>query len=472
MADSVLDFAALDSAAGAAEPAAAAEPVVETPAVEPAAEGEPEAAAESEAGAELNADGTPKEKVAADLPGTEATPHNVRQALKTMRDADPKNASVVKELHGAYERWTAAKAVFPKGVEEMKEAKEFLDVVGGHEGYETLKGTVDAINASDELLYAGDKQLTANIVEDLKAQGKLGALGKLMPSFLDAVKANDPEGYKAAYAPHFLAGLQAAQVPEVLANLSVALASEDAAVRAQGKKDADYAIAWYKGLQGQAEKAKSDEVNPERVKLEEERKAFAKQQEEFKTNQTTEFKNGVAKESQSADNRTLGKHLGVFLKTPYFKEFSRDSLQPLAREIQNSLWDTLKADKNYQAQMAALWGAKTPDKAKLLEYHRQKVDSLSEGIVRRAVQTMYPGYAKGGSAVARVAAVASKKATDAKVTAQSIATGKPVYVPQKPAWDALDMEHKDKSGKPDAQLLYIAGKGYMKSSNRFVTWRK
>ena len=92
MADSVLDFAALDSAAATTEPAAAAEPVVETPAAEPAAGAEP--AAEPEA--ELNADGTPKEKSAADLPGTEATPHNVRQALKALRDTDPKNASVVK----------------------------------------------------------------------------------------------------------------------------------------------------------------------------------------------------------------------------------------------------------------------------------------------------------------------------------------------------------------------------------------
>jgi hypothetical protein len=162
----------------------------------------------------------------------------------------------------------------------------------------------------------------------------------------------------------------------------------------------------------------------------------------------------------------------MFLKTPYFKEFSRDSLQPLAREIQNSLWDTLKADKNYQAQMAGLWGAKSPDKAKLLEYHRQKVDSISEGIVRRAVQTMYPGYAKGGTAVSRVAAAATTKATAAKVTAQSIATGKPVYVPQKPSWDNLQMDHRDINGKEDAQLLYIGGKGFLKGSGKFVTWRR
>lgn len=468
MADSVLDFAALDSAAATTEPAAAAEPVVETPAAEPAAGAEP--AAEPEA--ELNADGTPKEKSAADLPGTEATPHNVRQALKALRDTDPKNASVVKELHGAYERWAAAKAVFPKGVAEMQEAKEFIETVGGHEGFEKMRDTVAAIEASDTLLYAGDAQLTAQIVEDLKGQGKLDALGKIAPSFLDAVKENDPKGYAAAIAPHFLSGLQSAEVPQVFDAVTASLAKGTPEGYAEAKRIIDGASAWYKNLQSQAEKAKTDAVNPDRLKLEEDRKTFLKEQEAFKTNQTQEFKNGVAKESQSGDNRTLGKHLGVFLKAPYFKEFSRDSLQPLAREIQNSLWGTLKADKNYQAQMAALWGAKSPDKAKLLEYHRQKVDSISERIVRSAVQTMYPGYAKGGTAVARVAAVAGKKATDAKVTAQSIATGKPVYVAQKPSWDALDMEHKDKNGKPDAQLLFIAGKGYMKGSNRFVTWRK
>jgi hypothetical protein len=80
-----------------------------------------------------------KEKAASEaLPGDKNTPDNIRKVLKAIKDASPANAGVVKELHGAYERWNAAKAIFPKGVTEMKDAKAFIDLVGGAEGFETL----------------------------------------------------------------------------------------------------------------------------------------------------------------------------------------------------------------------------------------------------------------------------------------------------------------------------------------------
>ena len=118
------------------------------------------------------------------------------------------------------------------------------------------------------------------------------------------------------------------------------------------------------------------------------------------------------------------------------------------------LYDTLKADKTYQAQMKALWGAKSPDKAKILEYHTAKVQSLANDIVRRSVQKMYPDHAKGGSAAGRVAAATAKKVAAAKTDAAAAATGKPVYVAVKPSWDSIDW-YKDPK-----QHLYIAGKAY------------
>src|SRR5271157_2904658 len=104
----------------------------------------------------LNADGsekTPEEQAAfktaaaAKVTPLDSTPANVRTALKAMRDSDPKNAAVVKELHGSYERWSAAKAIFPKGVTEMQEAKAFIDSVGGPEGYQKTQEAAEAVAA-------------------------------------------------------------------------------------------------------------------------------------------------------------------------------------------------------------------------------------------------------------------------------------------------------------------------------------
>src|SRR5450631_2429651 len=150
MADALVDFASLDAtvdATPAAEVDSTPAPEVdsEVPAVD--ANSTVDAGKETETS---NADGTEKSpeeqaafktaaaaKIASDKT-LEGTPANVRSALKAMRDADPKNAGVVKELHGAFERWNAAKQIFPKGVAEMTEAKAFIDSVGGPDGYQKM----------------------------------------------------------------------------------------------------------------------------------------------------------------------------------------------------------------------------------------------------------------------------------------------------------------------------------------------
>jgi len=188
MADALLDFAALDSEAAAVEAPVVetSDSAVDTTTETPEVETEVEAKAEEQT-PEQKAERDKTAKAAADkLIDTKATPDNVRKALKAMRDADPKNAAVVKELHGAFERFNAYKTEFPT-VAAAKEAKEFIAAIGGPEGYEKLNGNLEAVKATDELLYNADPQLWKNVVEDLKASGHPEAMGKLAPSFLSQV---------------------------------------------------------------------------------------------------------------------------------------------------------------------------------------------------------------------------------------------------------------------------------------------
>ena len=481
----VLDFTGVDLAATASADASVVTPeVTEAPAAEVTPDSTP-AAEETQAAdatkktekTQYNSDGSPVEKTAEekteDLPGTDKTPAEIRQSLKALRDLDPKHAAAVKQLHGAYERYEAIKTIFPGGVNEIKAAKEFMDLVGGHEGYESLTSLKGRAEASDGQLYSGDPQLIKDIEADLKAQGKNDAWGKLAPAFLDAVKANDEAGYKAAFAPHFVAGLDSANLPGALDYLVKSLNDPDPAKAVAAAKEAALDIkTWYDKLSVENKKAKENVVSPERKQLDAERAAFLKQQEEFKTNQTTEFKNSVAKSCESVNNKSLGASLGAYLKMEFFKGFGRENLMPLGNTIKATLYETLKADNAYQAQMKAMWGAKTPDRAKIEEYHKAKVDSMAEDLVRGVVQKMYPGYAKGGAAAGRVAAKAAKVATAAKVDAKAVATNKPVYVAQKPGRDMLDMDHVDKNGKSDAVMEMIAGRGFLKGSGKWVTWRK
>lgn len=489
MSDSVIDFAGLDSAVAAAEKTTTTLEVTATPEagtpeagtseeVKTGGEGTPEnkdkvVDGKKEAKQQYDSSGQPikdETKTGAaeeELPGTEKTPQEIRSLLKAMRDADPKNLAAVKQLHGAFERWEAAKAIYPGGVNEMRQAKEFVDLVGGHEGLEKLQGTVTAAEASDAQLYEGSPELIENIVADLKANGKLDALGKLTAPFLDAVKANDEAGYYKAFSPHFLEALQTVNMPGAINGMVKALSDPDPAKAVEAAKGiAEGLKKWYDDLDSENKKTKENVVSPERKKLDEDRAAFLKQQEDFKTNQTTEFKNNVAKTCESVNNKTLGAELAPFLKFSFFKGFGRENLIPLGNTIKSNLYATLKADNAYQAQMKAMWGAKTPDRAKIEEYHKARVASVAKDIVRDTVQKMYPGYAKGGAAAGRVAAAAEKKEVAAKVEDKAVASGKPVYVAEKPKWDAIDWDRDPK------QLLYITGKAYLKGTGRLVTWRK
>jgi hypothetical protein len=295
----------------------------------------------------------------------------------------------------------------------------------------------------------------------------------LAPAFLDKLKANDEKGYYSAFAPHFLNGLVEVNMEGALAGLLDALNVPEgatpeviAAAVAKAKGVAGGMDKWFKGLQSTAQKAKAEEMNPERKKLEEERAAFKQEQEKFKTEAGKKVQSEIVGECDKYNNKALGTALGPYLKMPFFKGFPRETLIDLGNGIKSRLFDTLEKDPTYQAQMKAFWRGKTPDRAKITEYHNAKLDSIAADIVRDTVQQRYPGYAKGGSAAGRVAAATEKKTEVKKADAAAAASGKPVYVATKPAWDKIDWS------KDPKQFLYIAGRAYLKDSGKLVTWRK
>jgi hypothetical protein len=455
--------------------------VTETPAAGAETTETPVTGAEDE---ELNEDGTPQtaaqkaEATKAATAGT-ATPQSIRTALKNMRDGvqDPNSPEgkavldAVKKLHGNFERYEAIKQAMPGGVAEVLKTQAFLREISGdpkgnlqtaQDAWVRNQELATSIHDSDQLLYSGDSHLIENIVADLKSEGKIAALGQLAPAFLDALKQEDSAGYYKSFAPHFLEGLRTAGVPESVNGIWRALQAgniEEAKglVRGIGK--------WFTELDQRTEASKTDPLQAERD-------ALAKEKMDFEKGKATETGNGIARAADKENNTLLGADLKHFLGMPFFKGFSRENLTPLANQIKSDLFGELKANATYQTHMKSLWLKPKENSTKIAEYHKQTVQGMSARIVRDAVQRMYPGYAKGGSAAGRVANAAAAKASGAAATARSIATGKPVYIAQKPAWDALNMDHKDSNGKDDAQLLFIAGKGYMKGTGRFVTWRK
>ena len=163
---------------------------------------------------------------------------------------------------------------------------------------------------------------------------------------------------------------------------------------------------------------------------------------------------------------------------PYFKDFPYETKVDLGNGIKSNLYAALKADNAYQTQMSAMWKMKTPDRAKMIQYHTAKVDSIAADIVRQTVQNRYPGYAKGGSAAGKAAAAVVKKENATKAATQSVASGKPIYVAARPenlVREAIKVGNKDYSAS-DLVTLQIMGRGFVKTPDgkgfKFITWRK
>ena len=501
MADEMIDFAVADTSA-AADSATVETPTteVETPITDSATVETPTTEVETPTdGKETelkNADGsdkTPEQQEAfktaaaarAESDKTlESAPATVRAALKAMRDADPKNAGVVKELHGAYERWGAAKTIFPKGVEEMREAKAFIDAVGGPEGYQKSQDMINQVLASDELLYAADPKIWDNVIEDLKANGHPEALGQLAPSFLDKLKTTDETAYYDAFKPHFFDGLKASNVGSFVTQFNAALAAKDATGASKPDMDTITKLVgaitgWYGDLEKEAKNKTTAPVDtPERKKFLAEKAAFEKTRTEDGQRKQKEFETSVATEAEHKNNTILGKVLGGFLKMPFFKDFPYETKVDLGNGIKERLYAALKADKAYQIQMDAMWKQKTPDRAKMIQYHEAKVQSIAQDIVTKTVQNRYPGYAKGGTAAGKAAAAVEKKEVAKKTDAASVNTNKPVYVASRPenlVREPIKVGGKDYSTS-DLITMQITGKGFVKSTDgksvRLVTWRR
>jgi hypothetical protein len=491
--ESLLDFAVAEPTDSAVETTTTE---VETPTTETQTEIETPTTETEENPVVENVEKTEEEKAAAKIAAadklidTKATPDNVRKALKAMRDASPANGAVVKELHGAFERWNAAKAVFPKGVSEMQEAKDFIESIGGTEGYEEKVGMLEAVKATDELLYTADPVLSQNVYDDMKAQGKQENYGQVVGNFVSHLKTVDPAGYyKHVTQPLFFEGLVESHMPGMLNAINNALNATDA----EGKPAPNIAALkgyiqgksglseWFKDLEtDEANRKKEPEITPERKKFEAEKAEFEKTKAAETTKSKTTYEEGIATDAEHYNNRALGAAFAPFLKMAYFKEFPRETKVDIGNGIKERLYATLKADRGYQRQMDAFWKKPyTPElKAEVAKFHNATLDRIANDVVTKTIQTKYPGYAKGGSAAGRVAAANVKKTTENRASAQSVATGKPLYVASRPTnlvRDEIKIGEKVYSTS-DLTMMQITGKGFVKTTDgkgyRLVTWRK
>ena len=424
-------------------PAADAADVVDQP-----TDGATPAAEDTEAGADTpettpaaDADGaTPDDKVDA-----RTNPDAIRKALKALRDSSPENAPIARRLNDIVGREGAYRAVFPK-VADAKQAKFLLDSIGGGDGLTQLQSTIRSVNETDALLYAGDARVLDSILDDMKAAGKQDAFGKLASPFLDKLADIDPKSYAAALRPHFFESLTKSGLPDMLSAFSEALG----ATGADGKPAPNVELIkslvaemqrWYNAEKTAVEGSRKSAPDPDR-------QAFEKERSEFQSERQKAFEAEVNGEWNRANNQSLGEALKPYLKLPFAKNWTTATKVSVAREITTALLDELSTDKSYQSQMDAFWSDAKPDKSRILQFHKGKLDLVAQRIVRDVLNARYPGF----SSVKGAPAAAAKPGAKPAVAATSAGV-KPIFQSTQPKPDTVDWDRT-----PDT--LYATGRFY------------
>lgn len=379
-------------------------------------------------------------------------PDAIRKALKTLRDSSPENAPIARRLNDIVGRYDAMTKIFPK-VADAKQAKFLLDSIGGGEGLSTLQNTIRSVNETDALLYAGDGKVLKTVIEDMKAAGHPEAFGKLAAPFLENLREHDEKAYYSALRPHFFQGVVDSGLPDVLDGLEAALGAQVDGKPSPNLETVKALVSemrkWFSGL----DKSVKSTKNPE---LDSERQSLAKERSDFQSEKHKAFQGEVNGEWNRANNQVLGEALKPYLKLPFAKNWTDATKVSVAREITSTLLSELTADKAYQSQMDALWSEAKPDKARILAYHKSKLDLIGKRIVQDVLDARYPGFSS-------VKGAPAKPTAGTKQVAAAQPSGKPIFQTSKPKHDDVDWD------RDPNQLLYITGRFYDKRG-AFRTW--
>ena len=342
-------------------------------------------------------------------------PDAIRKALKSWRDSMPENdpgRQIPRQLNDIVGREKAFRDVFPK-VSDAKQAKFLLDSIGGGDGLTSLQATIKSVNETDSLLHAGDGRVVKNIYEDMKAAGKGESFGKLASPFLEQLQEVDPKAYASTLRPHLVQHLVAANLPGVLEGLSAALSAVGADNKPAPNIDA------LKHLVGEITRWFGEEKKAvdgmKKTSLDPDRQAFEKRVSDFESGQKKAFETEVHGDWNKLNNQSLGEALRPYLKLPFAKNWTDATKTSVAREITQTLLGELASDKSYQSQMDAYWSDAKPEKSKIINFHKGKLDLVAKRIVKDVLDARYPGFAsvKGAPVAAKPNGAARPHATPA-----------------------------------------------------------
>jgi hypothetical protein len=391
-------------------------------------------------GAELEATETTAEDTAdqdVEEAGAPAQEKAIKEALRALKETNPQAAKALNEAF--FQRKEFLKE-FPDGLASVRQLKATVDAIGGPDGLANLQSRSTLLDQIDSEIAEGNPAVLDSIMKDSPDGFK-----RLVPEIINRLQSLDAKSYGDALRPHFVSTLEAAGLDEVIEGVDQALKAGDGPGI---QKIITNLYRWYAGLKQQVQKTSS--VDPERQKFEQERTKFSAERE-------STYRQDIGKQAQSFMAGEMQKALAPFLKG---KNLSADARSDLDSGVNAEINKLLLADATYQQNMKGLLKSKNRDVQKITNYINAKLVDTVPKAARAVWQRRY------GSVPVKAAPAANGKAVANPLGGKIGGNAVPVKLLKPPATTELDLT------KDPQMLLFLTGKGYLKSSGKLVSWEK
>ncbi len=296
-------------------------------------------------------------------------PDAIRKHLAALK-ADAATAPLAKAITDGLGKKRGYEEVFPT-VREAREVRQLLETVGGREAVTNALESQSAMRRMDAALAAGDPMVLKDIFEQApEGMVKLGA------PVLDEIARRNPQAYQAMIAPHVIGALEGRGWTGALNSLVDALNKDDRAGMKDilGRITKDYTAM----LQGARERARPQQIDPERAKFEEEKKNFEneKRQQAIKGtfHENLAYSANKIEEGLRADVKRLG--------------LSPKAVEKLRQDVWREIERRRNSDATFKNQVNLKFDGKTP-KPDAVRFLNQYTDQNVKDAIDEVVTTYY-----------------------------------------------------------------------------------
>lgn len=361
-------------------------------------------------------------------------PKGVRQVIRSASESAPEQASALKELGNAYFREQAYRSHFATP-EEAGSVKNLVDSVGGIDGIAALQERDSLYTMQDDFLRDGNPEVLDDIFEDFPE----GAAA-LAPHYLERLQKSNPDAFNAAVSPYAVGMLENAGISQFLESI---LREPDAE---RSKAMVQQLAQWYAEQRNGVRNLPKAAAPRTDSRLQAERDSIAQEREQI-------FSDGVATRVNTAIAPQIS---SIVTETAKKYGLSQVQSEKFTAALQARLVAEMNADENYKKQVNLHRRSAGAKPQSVADYISGEIKRRLPAIAFKEAQETW-GTPKNASGQKTGLVKAGSPKTSR--------SGGPLFVSQRPAQSSLDMS------KPDAELMLIAGKAYLKDG-RFVTWRK